>query len=116
MNLEKDRLKEYLENPRTKFQAMEWERLDALQKEAEELLGDEEMREIAEEDIKDLEKQKAEVLAQIEEIIEKEKEEEKFPNEMILEVRAGAGGDEASLFAYELAEMYQRYAESQGWS
>jgi peptide chain release factor 1 len=33
----------------------------------------------------------------------------------ILEVRAGTGGDEASLFAAELFRMYQRYAELQGW-
>ena len=36
-------------------------------------------------------------------------------NKMILEIRAGAGGDEASLFAYELAEMYTNYAGNQGW-
>lgn len=34
---------------------------------------------------------------------------------VILEVRGGAGGDEASLFASELLKMYQRYAEKQGW-
>lgn len=34
---------------------------------------------------------------------------------VIVEVRAGAGGDEAGLFASELARMYQRYAERQGW-
>lgn len=33
----------------------------------------------------------------------------------ILEIRAGAGGDEAALFAGELFRMYQRYAENQGW-
>ena len=33
----------------------------------------------------------------------------------ILEVRAGTGGDEASLFAAELFRMYQRYADLQGW-
>jgi peptide chain release factor 1 len=33
----------------------------------------------------------------------------------IVEFRAGAGGDEASLFAGELVRMYQRYAEEQGW-
>ena len=33
----------------------------------------------------------------------------------ILEVRAGTGGDEAALFAADLFEMYQRYAETQGW-
>jgi len=36
-------------------------------------------------------------------------------NKVILEVRAGAGGDEASTFAAELARMYQRYADSQKW-
>ena len=38
------------------------------------------------------------------------------PNEIILEVRAGAGGEEAALFAKELAEMYILYGEKQGWS
>ena len=40
---------------------------------------------------------------------------EEFPNEIILEVRAGAGGEEAALFAKELAEMYSLYAGLQGW-
>jgi peptide chain release factor 1 len=42
-------------------------------------------------------------------------ETEEFPNEIVLEVRAGAGGDEASLFAWELAHMYERYAQLRGW-
>jgi peptide chain release factor 1 len=40
------------------------------------------------------------------------------PNEdrdALIEIRAGAGGDEASLFAAELMRMYQRYAENRGW-
>ena len=36
-------------------------------------------------------------------------------NEIVLEVRAGACGDEASLFAWELAHMYEKYSEMQGW-
>ncbi|MBU4348632.1 PCRF domain-containing protein [Patescibacteria group bacterium] len=36
-------------------------------------------------------------------------------NKIILEIRAGAGGDEASIFAADLARMYQRYAEKKGW-
>lgn len=36
--------------------------------------------------------------------------------EVIVEIRAGAGGDEATLFAGSLFEMYQRYAELKGWS
>ena len=37
-------------------------------------------------------------------------------SEVIAEIRAGAGGDEATLFAAQLFEMYQRYAELKGWS
>lgn len=37
-------------------------------------------------------------------------------NKLILEVRAGAGGDEASIFAGDLARMYQRYAATRGWT
>ena len=34
---------------------------------------------------------------------------------VIMEIRPGTGGDEASLFARDLYEMYNRYAEKQGW-
>ena len=37
-------------------------------------------------------------------------------NKIILEIRAGAGGDEASIFAGDLARMYQRYAAKRGWA
>ena len=37
-------------------------------------------------------------------------------NKIIVEIRAGAGGDEAAIFAGDLARMYQRYAARQGWS
>src|SRR3989338_11240114 len=36
-------------------------------------------------------------------------------NKVILEVRAGTGGDEAAIFAADLARMYQRYAAKRGW-
>jgi len=36
-------------------------------------------------------------------------------NKVIIEVRAGAGGDEASIFAGDLVHMYQRYAQKKGW-
>ena len=36
-------------------------------------------------------------------------------NKIILEIRAGAGGDEAAIFAGDLARMYQRYAAQRGW-
>ncbi|MFH1979067.1 MAG: PCRF domain-containing protein [Patescibacteria group bacterium] len=40
---------------------------------------------------------------------------DKNPNSIIMEVRAGAGGKEAALFADDLYNMYMKYAESQGW-
>jgi len=43
-------------------------------------------------------------------------ETEEFPNEIVLEVRAGTGGEEAALFAKELSEMYTLYSALQGWS
>jgi len=46
---------------------------------------------------------------------ENSKTEEEFSNEIVLEVRAGAGGGEASLFAWELAHMYEKFAETQNW-
>jgi peptide chain release factor 1 len=37
------------------------------------------------------------------------------PNSIIIEIRAGAGGDEAAIFAADLCRMYSRFAEKQGW-
>jgi peptide chain release factor 1 len=57
------------------------------------------------------------ILAEIEHILAKEKEQEDTaePIAVVLELRAGAGGDEASIFAHEMKEMYQKYAERRGW-
>jgi peptide chain release factor 1 len=74
------------------------------------------MKELAEEELKNILSQKESLEKQIETILKAEREGEKFPNEIMLEVRAGAGGDEAALFARQLAEMYERYAEAQGWT
>ncbi|PIR41310.1 MAG: peptide chain release factor 1 [Candidatus Yanofskybacteria bacterium CG10_big_fil_rev_8_21_14_0_10_46_23] len=38
------------------------------------------------------------------------------PRELIMEIRAGTGGDEAALFASDLYQMYKKFAESNGWS
>ena len=110
-------LQEIKENHKTSFLATEWERLLAEEKNAQELIENHpEMKELAEEEIKNILIQKDALEKQIEAILKAEKEEEKFPNEIMLEVRAGAGGDEAALFARQLAEMYQRYAEKSGWT
>lgn len=109
-------ISELKQNPKTQFLVGELERLESQISETEEVIqNDPSMAELAKEDLDQLKTQKEGMEKQIREIVEVEEEEEKFPNEIILEVRAGAGGDEASLFARELAEMYERYAERQGW-
>lgn len=109
-------LKELKQNQRTAYVAMELERLLAMREETLQLATDESLKEMAEADVQSIDAQIAAVETQIEEILEKEKQEEEFPNEIVIEIRAGVGGDEAALFALNLAEMYERYAAIKGWS
>lgn len=93
----------------------EYKKLQQEIKETKSLLNssDEEMRVLAEEELKNLQKKKKEVEKEIQlELIPKDPNDEK---NVILEIRQGAGGDEAALFAAELFRMYQRYAERHGW-
>jgi len=108
-------IEELKQNPRTQFFALELERLEIKANEVKELLQDPDMKAMAEEELAEIAKQQNAMHVQIQGILDKEKEEEQFPNELVLEIRAGAGGDEASLFAYQLAEMYERYADKQKW-
>src|SRR3989344_266998 len=113
-------LEKYKKNPKTQYLAKNLERL--LKEEADILmLGKEEgMKELAEKDLENIEIQKKELVLQMDEILEEEinkmKEEDEFPNEIVLEVRAGVGGEEAALFAEELANMYRKYADTRDWS
>lgn len=107
---------ELKKNPRTHYLALELERLHAQEAETKELMTDPDMAAMAEDDLKSISSQIDALTIQIQEILDKEKEEEEFPNEVILEVRAGAGGDEGALFAGNLAEMYERFAAKKGWS
>ncbi len=106
---------QHKDNPRVQYFVTELERLENSKKETEEMRANPELKEMAEEELRQIGEQQDALLAQIEDNLKKEEEEDKFPNEIILEVRAGAGGDEASIFAYELAQMYQKYAEQKGW-
>lgn len=108
-------LTKYKENHKTQFLASEYERLEKQFEELKSVLDDPEMAELAEDEEKTIKDQQEALVTQMEEILESERKEEEFPNEIILEVRAGAGGDEAGLFARNLAEMYERYAETQNW-
>jgi peptide chain release factor 1 len=109
-------LEEYKKNHKTAFLAEIYEKL--LKDEADifsMIEKDPSMKELAQADLDAIAVQKKNTEDQINAIVESEKEEIENPTELILEVRAGAGGDEANIFAHELMEMYQRYAEKQGW-
>jgi peptide chain release factor 1 len=74
---------------------------------------DAEMKALAHEELADLEKRQAKVEEEIKILLlPKDPNDEK---NVILEIRAGTGGDEATLFAQEIFRLYNRYAESQGW-
>lgn len=112
-----ENIEELKQNYKTNFLAVQYESLLNEEKKVNEMLQNEPgMKELAEEELDAIKIQKEAIERQVKDIVESEKEEEEFPNEIILEVRAGAGGDEASLFAWQLANMYQRYAEKKGWN
>ena len=74
---------------------------------------DEEMREMAKEELPHLQEQKEQLEKRIRTmLIPKDPQDEK---NCILEIRAGTGGDEASLFAGNLMRMYLKFCESKGW-
>jgi peptide chain release factor 1 len=116
MEFSADKLQEFKDNPKTAFLAGQFEVLMRKRAEAEEMAAsDPEMVELANDDIASLNAQLTLSFAEMERIIESNKEEEVKPYGIILEVRAGAGGDEAGLFAEELAQAYLKYAERNGW-
>ncbi|HHW92104.1 MAG TPA: peptide chain release factor 1 [Firmicutes bacterium] len=84
--------------------------------ENQELLKDKldpEFRQLVEEELKNLTGKKEELERQLKVLLlPKDPNDEK---NVIMEIRAGAGGEEAALFAGDLYRMYSRYAESQGW-
>ncbi len=78
-----------------------------------ELLADPDMKEMAEEELKNLEAEKGRLDAEIQLLLLP-----KDPNDdksVILEIRAGTGGDESALFAGDLFRMYSRYADTNRW-
>ncbi|OGY37551.1 MAG: peptide chain release factor 1 [Candidatus Andersenbacteria bacterium RIFCSPHIGHO2_12_FULL_45_11b] len=74
---------------------------------------DEDMKALAQEDINTLAQKKSETENKLEELLIPE--DPRNSRDVILEIRAGAGGDEAGLFAGELLRAYMRYAEVKGW-
>ena len=79
----------------------------------EELLKDPDMRDLAQDELRALEATRDQLLSDIKILLIP-----KDPNDaknVVLEIRAGTGGDEAALFAADLFRMYSRYAERQSW-
>lgn len=110
-------LDELKQNHKTSYLAYEYERLLGQKKEVEELASsDPSMAELSKEELATLDAQIKGIEEKVQEILKADEEADDFPSEIILEVRAGAGGDEAALFAAQLAEMYQKYGATQGWS
>ncbi len=92
-----------------------WKELGARLAENEELLGDDDpgIVELARAEIGELRQEIEQVEARLKRLLVP-----RDPNDtknVVLEIRAGTGGDEASLFSADLFRMYTRYAESMGW-
>ncbi|MDP2593137.1 MAG: PCRF domain-containing protein [bacterium] len=109
-------IKKYKNNPRTAYLA---EGLEKLLREEDELKGllneSPELSELSKKELETIAEQKETLVSQMDGILKEEETETEFPKNLILEVRAGAGGEEAALFAKKLALMYQKYALSVGW-
>jgi len=87
-------------------------------KENEELLKteeDKELQELAKEEISKLKQEKEKIENEIEKIIEENESDKSSANAVIVEIRAGVGGEEAALFAKELFEMYQKFCQKKDW-
>lgn len=86
-------------------------------KDSEEILSDSsaepDLKELAELELKELGEKREILRGEIQILLlPKDPNDEK---DVIMEIRAGAGGDEASIFAQDLFRMYSRYAENKGW-
>jgi len=94
---------------------IEFQQLEAAIKDAEDLLaGDADMKALAEEELAQLWPRRDALYAKIEDQLLVDPSED-F-TKLIVEIRAGEGGDEAALFAGDLYQMYTRYARLKGWT
>jgi peptide chain release factor 1 len=83
-------------------------------KEDQEALADPELRELAEMEIPELTAEKEKLVKEIQVLLLPPDPNDK--KNVILEIRGGEGGEEASLFAADLFRMYSRWAETKGWN
>jgi len=119
-NIPTDEIQTHLDDlkqiPQTQFLAGELERVNVEMTETKALAeGSEGMDELVDEELATLREQQEALEKQLASMITSAQKDDQFPNQIVLEVRAGAGGDEAALFAHDLVEMYLGYAAEQGW-
>lgn len=108
----------FKQNFKTRYLAEEYERLLLQQAELQNMSGDPEMEALATEELGSLEGTMRDLEAKMTSILNADKAEEEKPREVVLEIRAGVGGEEAAIFAQDLALMYERFAAKRGlaWS
>jgi len=105
--------KSYSELEKTVARYREYKNVARQIQESQALMNDEEMRAMAREELLSLEQRREALLAELRTLLlPRDPNDEK---NVIVEIRAGTGGEEASLFAGELFRMYSRYAERRGW-
>ena len=75
--------------------------------------NDQELRDMAEAELEELNQKKEDLEKQVQEELRPKNPLDK--KSIIMEIRAGAGGDESALFAAELFRMYSKFAEKEGW-
>jgi peptide chain release factor 1 len=100
---------------RTKYLAEDFERLQSERADLDALLLDPDMADLAKEDAAALDKAISDLYTRLEQIQKDAEVEEEMPRELVLEVRAGVGGEEAAIFAEDLAHMYQAFSKERGW-
>jgi peptide chain release factor 1 len=116
MEYNEDSLQSFRDSHKTQFLAGQFDELTK-QLETLQIMANEDpaMAEMVVEEMNTITTQQQALYSEMERILESAKEEDEKPYGVVLEVRAGAGGDEAALFAEELAQMYLQYATLNGW-
>jgi peptide chain release factor 1 len=116
MHWNEEQLALFRKSDRTMYHMEQFDRLLARQKEALHMKEtDPSMAELAEEELIAIEKEATALYEEMTRILKATEEEDAKPYGVLLEVRAGVGGEEAALFAEELSHMYLRFGETEGW-
>lgn len=106
--------KEYSEIQDTVLKFREYKKKQEELVQSQELLNDPEFKDIAYEEVKELKEQLVKIAEELKQLlVPKDENDDK---NIICEIRAGAGGDEAALFAGVLFRMYSMYAEKKHWT